>query len=142
MSNKNPYALMDLIRYRIRAIENGYWLEALALTHLFVETQLRLILSGISGQSGKSIPKSKIENQKYVMQLANLAKDNRIVNNATWQMIKNFNRARNEAIHGLSSGQITYDDLREPAVNAGDLISQLQRYYVTVNIGPEIKIEN
>jgi uncharacterized protein YutE (UPF0331/DUF86 family) len=136
---KNKNAVIDLIRYRIRAIESGYWLEALILAHLFVETQLRLILSGILTSSGKCIPKNTIDGQKYVMQLANLAKDNGIIDEDTWALVRKFNTVRNQAVHDLSSGDISYEDLRVPAMSADDVISRLQSYYVIVSIGPEMK---
>ena len=139
-ATKNKNVLMDLIRFRIRAVENGYWLEALVLAHLFVETQLRLILWGIPGPSGKRIAKSTIDDQKYVMQLANLAKDSGVIDEETWAMIREFNSARNKAVHDLSSGEITYGELETPALSASDLMSRLQRYYVAVNIGPEIRV--
>lgn len=138
---KNEHALMDLISYQIRAVQSGHWLEALVLTHMFVETQLRLILSGLPGPTGKPITQNKIDKQRSVIELARLAKDNGLVTLDTWEMIREFNTARNNAVHNLGRGNISYNELRPAALKASEVVSDLQRYYVTVTIGPELRAD-
>ena len=132
--------LMDLIRYRIRAMQNGYWLEALVLAHLFVESQLRLVLC-LPTQSGCRIPDDTIDEQRYVMQLATIARNNGIIDEDTWSMIREFNTARNDAVHNLSSGEISYEGLEGPARSADNLISRLQDYYAPHSIGREMRAD-
>ena len=110
-------------------------LESLALAHLFVETQLSLIVSGHC--SPNEVDKAS---EKHVWGLGKLAKEKGLVTSGTWNMINEFNKARNKAIHGLASGEITYEEIEKHVLNADELISILQNYYATVSIGPENKI--
>jgi hypothetical protein len=111
-------------------------LESLALAHLFVETQLRLIVSGHC--SPEEVDRAS---RSHVWGLANLAKDRGLITPDTWDLIEEFNSARNKAIHGLATGEITYRDIEQHALDADDLIGNLQSYYATACIGPEMRID-
>ena len=128
--------LLEIIKRKDIAARNGYWLEALALAHLFIETQLRLIVSGSC--SSHEIDKAS---KQHVWGLGELARKKELINADTWNMVEEFNKARNKAIHGLASGEITYEEIKEQALKAEALIGNLQSYYVTVSIGPEMRIE-
>lgn len=126
--------LLEIIKRKDIAARNGFWLESLALAHLFVETQLRLIVSGHC--SPDEVDRAS---RGHVWGLANLARDNGLVTSETWGLLERFNSARNKAIHGLATGEITYEEIKEHVLNADDLIDDLQSYYVTILIGPEMR---
>lgn len=137
-SQKNPNVLGELIKFRIRALNRGHWVEAIVLAHMFVETQLRLILRGSLGKTGKRLSEEKIKKSKYVMDLANLALDNKFIDKVTYNLIQDFNKMRVKAVHNLSEGDISYEDLESPAKEAEKVISNLQSHYITVYLGPEM----
>lgn len=127
--------LLEIIKRKDIAARNGYWLESLSLAHLFVETQLRLIVSG-------HCPPDEVDKagKRHVWGLANLAKENGLITPDTWNMIEEFNIARNKTVHGLATGEITYKEIEQYTLDADDLIGNLQGYYVTVSVGPEIRL--
>jgi hypothetical protein len=129
----NP--VMDLIIYRIRAMEEEHWLEAIVLTHMFVETQLR-IATGLSLVRDKRNP----PREEKVIEIAKQALKQNIINNQLFRKIDMFNTARNDAAHNLALGIIAYDQLEPIAKQSDDLMSELQRLYVHIEIGPEQKI--
>lgn len=129
--------LLDIIKRKDIAARNGFWLESLALAHLLVETQLRLIVSGHC--SPDEIDKVS---RSHVWGLAILAKDKGLIASETWVMIKEFNNARNRAIHGLATDEIAYQDLERHMMDADKLISKLQSHYATVLIGPEMSTDD
>jgi hypothetical protein len=128
--------LLEIIKRKDIAARNGYWLESLSLAHLFVETQLELIVSGHC--SPDEVDKAS---RRHVWGLANLAKRKGLITPDTWNMIEEFNSARNKAIHGLATGEITYKDIEQHALDVDDLIANLQSYYVIVIAGPEMRID-
>lgn len=125
--------LLEIIKHKDTAKRNGSWLESMVLAHLFIETQLTIIVSGhyhlkeIDETSSKS----------HVLGLGNLAKNKYLIREETFERIKEFNIARNKAVHGLTKGEITWEEIKEQINLADKLISELQRYYVQIEIGPE-----
>ena len=140
----NPYQdqvnkMWDLIKRRISAQKNGFWLESISLSYILLEIELRLLLSSKAGTSGIPIPPRKINNQNYLMKLANLAKDNGFIDETIWKRTKDFNEARRKAIHGLAQGEISYSELKEPALSTGNLIFDIQSRWLPITFGPEEK---
>ncbi|MCC6502541.1 MAG: hypothetical protein IT362_05325 [Deltaproteobacteria bacterium] len=125
-----------LVVKRIKAVRNGYWLEAITLSYICLELRLRILLS--TNALGKKIPveHEKIIKQKYLMSLANLAKENGFISEDIWERIKKFNSLRKKAIHGLIQGEIGYDDLREPCLEIDRLTSDIQDCWLKITFGP------
>ena len=73
------------------------------------------------------------------MNLANLAKDNGFIDETIWDRIRAFNCTRIKAIHGLAQGEISYDELKEPALTAGELIYDIQSRWLPITFGLEEK---
>lgn len=129
--------MWDLIKRKISAQKNGCWMESIDLSYILLEIELRLLLSSKAGNSGIPIRPRKIDDQDYLMNLANLAKDNGFVDKIIWKRIKEFNHARKKAIHGLAQGEISYDDLKEPALSIGNLIFDIQSRWLPIEFGPQ-----
>lgn len=106
--------MWEIIKLNGKARKNGFWLESLSLSYVLLEVELRLLLTSKVGKDGIPISLEKIEKQQYLMQLANLAKDNKFLDEDTWRRIKEFNDVRKEAIHGLIRGEISYAELETP----------------------------
>ncbi|MBI2400606.1 MAG: hypothetical protein HYV23_06085, partial [Deltaproteobacteria bacterium] len=87
---------------------------------------------------GKTTPVNleKILGQKYLMNLANLAKDNGFINQNIWERIKKFNGFRKKAMHGLIQGEISYDDLRMPCLEVEQLSLDIQDCWLKITFGP------
>lgn len=125
----NP--VMDLIIYRIRAMEEEHWLEVIVLTHMFVETQLRIV-TGLDPVRNKRNP----PREEKVIELAKQALKQNIIDNQLFSKIDTFNTARNDAAHNLALGIISYEQLKPVAKQSDDLMSELQRIYIHVEIMP------
>lgn len=141
MTKKNPYQdhvdrLWILLKYKLRAQKNGYWIEALSLSYVILEIELRLLLSSKAGTSGVPISKAKIESQKYLLKLANTAKEKGFIDQRLWDRIKEFNEIRNKTIHGLAQGDITYEDLEKPISTITELVHDIQNQWIPYTIGP------
>jgi len=55
-----------------------------------------------------------------------LAKDHKFLDIETWEKIKGFNDIRGKSIHGLMRGEITYEELEEPAKNMFEIAYAVQ----------------
>jgi len=131
--------MWDLIKRKISAQKNGFWLESISLSYILLEIELRLLLSSKAGASRNPIPPRKIDNQDYLMNLANLAKDKGFIDKTIWNRIKDFNSTRKKAIHGLAQGEISYEDLKEPALSIHNLVYDIQSCWLPIKFGPEEK---
>jgi len=129
--------MWELIKRKIAAQNNGFWLEAISLSYILLEIELRLLLSSKAGALRIPIPPRKIDSQNYLMNLANLAKEEGFIDEKIWDRIKNFNHTRKKAIHGLAQGEISYENLEEIALIAGELMYDIQSCWLPMRFGPE-----
>jgi len=129
--------MWELIKRKNLAQQNGFWMESLCLSYILLEIELRLLLSSKAGAHGVPLPPRKIDSQHYLMNLANLAKDNGFIDESIWKRIKDFNDIRRKAIHSLAQGEISYEDLKEPALSISSLIFDIQSCWLPIKIGPE-----
>ena len=119
--NLSEFPIMNLIIHYNRAIENEFWLEAIVLAHMYVETQLRKILEFDDfRKKPKTIPNEK------VIELAKQAYNKRVVNKQLLRKIESFNKSRNDAVHNLTVGIISYEDLKATATSSDQLIGELR----------------
>lgn len=129
--------MWNLIKRQILAQKNGFWIESLCLGYTLLEIELRLLLSSKAGARGVPIPPRKIDGQEYLMNLANLAKDNGFIDRSIWERIKDFNDVRKKAIHRLAQGEISYGDLKESTLGISNLIYDVQSCWLPIKIGPD-----
>ncbi len=122
---------LNLILYYNRAIDDKHWLEAIVLAHMYIETQLRTIL-------GKEIRKAKnTKKAENVIGLAVRAREKKKIEEGLSKRIEEFNITRNNAVHNLAVGIVTYDQLESTARQAGSLIQELQMHYAYKAFEPE-----
>jgi len=129
--------MWDIIKLRVRAIKQGYWLEAIDLTYILLEIELRLLLTSKAGAKGKPLSKDKIDRQRYLMNLANLAKDSGFLSESLWERIREFNNKRRAAIHGLAKCKISYHELEKVCKNTEELIYDIQSLWLPIKYGEE-----
>ena len=127
----------DLIKREALARKNGHWMESISLLYIILEVELRLLLSAKTGDS-RILPK-KIDEQRYIMNLADLAKDNGFIDESIWKRIREFNDKRKKAIHRLAQGEISYGDLEEAVLSADDLRLDIQTCWLAIKSGPTEK---
>ncbi len=127
--------MWDLIKRKISAQEKGFWLESISLSYVLLEVELRLLLSSKAGEPRIPTPPRTIDSQKYLIDLANLAKKNGFIDETIYKQIKDFNEARIKAIHYLAQGKISYDDLKEPALSTTKLIGDIQSCWLPIKFG-------
>lgn len=113
--------------HRLRAMENGYWLEAIVLAHMYIETQLRMILEFDDFRKDRNTN----PNEK-VIDLAQRAYKKKIIEETLYRRIEKFNTVRNDAVHNLTIGQISYDDLKSMATESENLINELKQSEMAV----------
>lgn len=123
--------MWNLIKLNNQAKRKKFWLESISLSYILLEAELRLVLFA------KGFSTDTIDNQPYLMNLANLAKDNGIITSDLWDKLHDFNTKRRQAIHGLVKGEIQYDDLEEPAIQFSELAGEIQGQWLTIDIGDE-----
>jgi len=129
--------LWEIIKLESRAKKNGFWLESLSLSYIHLEVELRLLLTSKAGKDSIPLPTEKIDKQAYLMQLANLAKDNKFIDEETWEKIQEFNDIRRKAIHGLIHGEITYAELDKPAKSTFEIAYAIQNKWLKIKFGKE-----
>jgi len=127
--------MWEIIKLELRAKKNGFWLESLSLSYMLLEVGLRLLLTSKAGKDGIPLSSDKIDKQRYLIQLANLAKDHKFLDIETWQKIKEVNDIRRKAIHGLMRGEITYEELAEPAKDTFRIAYAVQNKWLPITFG-------
>lgn len=125
--------MWDLIKRKIKAQHNGFWLETISLSYILLEIELRLLLCSKAGN--KKIPPRKIDAQNFLMTLANLAKDNGFIDEKIWEQIQKFNEGRRKAIHRLAQGEIEYEDIKEYVKDTTELIGEIQSRWLPIKFG-------
>lgn len=131
MTDIHPYKdqifrMWDFIKRFLEARENGFFLEAINLAYILMEIELRLLLYNKVDKKGKPIPTRLIDEQKFLMELANLAKKRYCIDNVLWEKIKEFNDTRKKAVHGLAQGKISYEELEEQVQRYGKIAFEIQ----------------
>lgn len=117
------FPVINLVVYFNRAIKDKHWLEAIVLAHMYIETLLRTI-------EGKSIRKGRnTKKGESIKGLAKSAYDKQNISQALFSKIDKFNTIRNNAVHNIASGEITYEQLEQTAIDAGTLIDELRVTY-------------
>ncbi len=124
------FPVSGLVLYFNRAFDDKYWLEAIVLAHMYIETQLRTVL-------GKEIREAR--NGDSVIWLATKAKEKNKIEESLFKRIEKFNTARNDAVHNLAIGSIRYDQLESVAVQASKLMNELFGLYAYKAFEPESK---
>ena len=124
--------MWSLIKLIKRSLDCKCWIEVIALGYILLEVELRLMLFA------KGYTKEEIDKQKFLLDLANLAKqfmdieDRNIFDN-----IKTFNTVRRKAIHRFAQGEIEYGDLEGEAQKIFSLTGKIQSLWIKITIGPE-----
>lgn len=109
----------DLVLRRMRALENKYWLEAMILADLHIETQLRTI-SGVD-----EIQKSK-RTGKEVINLAKQMAEHNMIGKDLYEKIKKFNTSRSKVFQNFVMETISYEQLESMAMASESLIVELK----------------
>jgi hypothetical protein len=125
--------MWDLIKLKIRAQNNGYWLETIDLSYILLEIELRLLLSSKAGR--ERVNTQKIVKKKYLSKLAKIAKDKGHIDEKLLQRIMDFNKIRKDAIHGLAQGKIRYKDLEKSCRDTSALIYAIQSCWLPITYG-------
>ncbi len=134
--------MWDLIKLRIRALKNEFWLEAIDLTYILLEVELRLLLTSKAGKKGKPLSQNEINQQKYLMNLAFLAKKKEFIEDSLFNSIEEFNKKRRNAIHGLAQGKISYEELRGVLEQTNEVIYKIQNIWLPIQYGEEETFED
>ena len=92
-----------------------------------METQLRMILGFDDFRKDNNTK----DNEK-VIKLASQAHKKGIIDDQLFEKIKRFNAARNDAVHNLTIGIISYEDLEPMAIESDSLINELKQLEMAV----------
>jgi len=127
----------DFLELEMLARKNKCWLESISISYILLEIMFRLLLSSKAGTSQIPIPPKTINDQNYLMKLANLARDNGFMDETIWKQTNDFNKARNKAIHGLAQGEINYSELKGPALSTRRLMAYINNCRLRITFGQE-----
>ena len=140
---KHPYQeqtdrVWNVIKFEIRAKENGFWIESISLSYVILEYQLRILLSCKVDKAGNPISTVKINKAEYLIALANLAKEKDIIDDGLYNKIKQFNDFRRTFIHRLLLEDLNYSQLEEPAKNAWRITEEIQSKWLKLTWGEAV----
>jgi hypothetical protein len=124
----SKFPIMELLVRRMRALENKYWIEGLVLTHMYIETQLRIILEFVEFRKTRNT-----KQEETVISLIEKTYKKEIIETDLYEKLRSFNTARNNAVHNLGIGLISYDDLELLASESSILINELMLIEVAIN---------
>ncbi len=126
-----------LISLNIRANRNEYWIEAISLAYTLLEIELRLLLSSKAGASGVPVSPKTIYKQQYLKELAKLAKEKGFIDENLCEKILEFNNIRRKMIHRFALGEISYEELKGPALECHKIMGDIQNCWLPITWGPE-----
>ena len=89
-------------------------------------------------ESRKPLKDDEIE-YRYLIQLAELARDEGFLPKKLFDEIKTFNDTRRKAIHKLLDGNVKKSELRSASEDVGKIFIKVQRLWLPIKIGPEQK---
>jgi hypothetical protein len=112
----------NLVLRRMRALENKYWLEAMILADLYIETQLR----NISGFENVQKNKTK-RTGREVVQLAKQMYEQKMIDKDLFERIKKFNAARSRAFQHFIVESFSYEQMESMAMASEGLIVELKQ---------------
>ncbi len=121
--------MLSLTLYFSRAIEDKHWLEAIVLAHMYIETQLRMILGF---DDFRKTPRAEKEETFYF--LYHRAYKEGAIGKTLYERIDQFNSTRNNAVHNLTLGIISYDELEPMAQEAAKLIRELNELETAIRL--------
>ena len=128
--------MWELIKRRKAAKKQGCLIEHISLSYTLLEVELRLLLTSQAGGAGIPLPRRRIDSQRYLIKLADIARNNGFIDQDIFDRILKFNDKRRRAIHRLAQGEITYKDLEDPDLEIEKLIFDIQSRWLHVKIGP------
>ncbi|MBE3143959.1 MAG: hypothetical protein IMZ61_08555 [Planctomycetes bacterium] len=135
--------MWKLIKLKIRAQKKESWIEAISLSYTLLEIELRLLLSSKKGASGIPVPPEEIYKQQYLKDLAKVAREKGFIDDTLWGKIIEFNDIRRKAIHRFALGEISYEDLKGPALESTEIMGEIQNCWGgPVKWGPEESFED
>jgi hypothetical protein len=126
--------VLRLIIHFNRAMDDQHWIEAIALAHMYIETQLRALLFKRNRETAN--PDEK------VIALASTALEMKYISGELFISIRDFNKARNDAVHNIAALNKKYDGFRAAAQLASEIITQLQQLNEYWGQPPEKEEEN
>ena len=129
--------LWSILKRCLTAKEEGYLIEAISLGYTLLEVNLRLLLTSKAGKNGQPFSSQTLDKMKFLMDLANLAKENGFIDNTLYEKLDNFNTIRKDAIHGLVQGRIDYAKIEKGTSKINELIGDIQSRWLTITFGEE-----
>lgn len=133
--------MWELIKLRNRALKNKFWLEAVDLTYILFEVELRLLLTSKAGKQGMPFPPSYINKMEYLKDLADLAKEKEFLSSVIHGEVMSFNKARRKVIHGFIQGKIEYSELEKVCKEATNAIYKIESLWFPIIVGPEERVQ-
>jgi hypothetical protein len=109
----------SLVLQRMRALENKFWLEALVLSDLQMEVQLRAI-SGTVDSNNKSR-----RTGREVIKLAKQMFENQLLDRKLYEKIKKFDTSRSRILQNFTAETLPYEQLESIAWTSEELIVEL-----------------
>jgi len=128
--------MWGLIKLRIRALKNEFWIETMDLTYILLEVELRLLLTSKAGEAGKPLPPSEIDKADYLKSLADLSLEKKFIDSNLYNEVLSFNTARRKMTHRLIQGEIEYSQLENVCKDSSDIIYKIQSQWLPITIGP------
>jgi hypothetical protein len=128
--------LWEIIKLQNRAAKSEFWIEAIALTYIIFEVQLRLLLTSKAGESSIPVPSGDIDDKRHLRDLTDLAIKKKFIDNTLYDKILSFNNSRNKMIHGLIQGKIQYSELKNTFKSTSSAIYEIQSRWLKITVGP------
>jgi hypothetical protein len=126
-----------IIKLEVRARQNGYWIEAISLSYALLEFQLRLLLRSDVGEEHKLIDVEEINKARFLISLANIAKEKGFIDDTLYKKIEQFNNIRRGLIHKLFLEDIDYSALENQAKDAGGIYQEIESKWLKITWGKE-----
>ena len=104
-----------IVQRNREAQRNKYWIESISLSYMMLEVAFWVLLEK------KEVSDEEIDKQKYLIQVANFARDKGYIDGDIYRRVKEFNNTRKLIIHRFVRGEISYEKVVfEPALRGVD----------------------
>lgn len=128
----------DLVKLYSRAMKSKHYLEAMCFGYQMLEYIFVVLLTNSTvGDGAVPLSKTKVRKADYLLKKAQLALDNKFIDQTIYDDVAEFNRIRRDAIHNFVKKVTDYSEIEHCAKMIGPIYGKIQSQFLTITVSEE-----